>query len=117
MRFDYRDRGVSSSVLVLGIIRGAGQSQRMSDDAGLRVPSLSVPAGVVGTAVVRAIRRDLAETVVMPGPGRLVKAVMDLFPGFGPWMNGRSGATATLRRVMAHRAAAPDPHPGAEARG
>ena len=106
MRFDYRDRGVSSSVLVLGVIRGAGQSQRMSDEAGLRVPAFSVPAGVVGHAVVRAIRRDLAETVVMPGPGRLVKAVMDLFPSFGPWMNRRSGATATLRRVIDGRSAA-----------
>lgn len=103
MRFDYRDRGVSSSALVLGVIRGAGQSQRMSDEAGLPVPSLSVPAEVVGRAVVRAVRRDVAEIVVMPGPGRLVKAVMDLFPSFGPWMNRRSGATATLRRVMDHR--------------
>jgi len=103
MRFDYRDRGVSSSALVLGMIRGAGQSQRMSDEAGLPVPPLSVPVEVVGRAVVRAIRRDVAEVVVMPGPGRLVKAVMDLFPSFGPWMNRRSGATATLRNVMDHR--------------
>jgi short-subunit dehydrogenase len=110
MRFDYRDRGVSSSALVLGVIRGAGQSQRMSDEAGLPVPPLSVPAEAVGRAVVRAIRRDQAEVVVMPGPGRLMKAVMDLFPSFGPWLNRRSGATATLREVMGRRerSAVPD---------
>jgi short-subunit dehydrogenase len=103
LRGDYRDRGVSASALVLGVVRGAGQSQRMSDEVGLRVPSLSVPAEVVGRAVVRAVRRDQAEVVVMPGPGRLVKAVMDLFPGFGPWMNHVAGATAALDKVMEQR--------------
>src|SRR5437660_759541 len=87
LRGDYRDRGVSASALVLGVIRGAGQSRRMADEAGLGVPTFSVPADAVAGAVVSAIRRDLAEVVVMPGPGRLMKAVMDLFPGFGPWMN------------------------------
>jgi short-subunit dehydrogenase len=106
LRFDYGDRGVSSSAIVLGVIRGAGQSQRMSDEAGVPVPPISVPAEAVGRAVVRAIRRDRAEVVVMPGPGRLLKAVMDLFPSFGPWLNRSSGATATLRRVMDHRESA-----------
>jgi short-subunit dehydrogenase len=103
LRTDYRERGVSASTLVLGIVRGAGQSQRMSDDAGVPVPRLSVPAEDVGRLVVQALRRDLAEVVVMPGPGRLVKAAMDLFPSLGPWMNRRSGATTTLRRVIEHR--------------
>src|SRR2546421_4130211 len=35
LRGDYRDRGVSASVLVLGVIRGAGQSQRMAEEADL----------------------------------------------------------------------------------
>lgn len=103
LRSDYRDRGVSSSALVLGVIRGAGQSQRMSDEAGIPVPPLSLPAEAVGRAVVRAIRRDLGEVVVMPGPGRLIKSVMDLAPALGPWMNRASGATTTLRRVMERR--------------
>ena len=50
-----------------------------------------------------AIQRDAAEIVVMPGPGRLLKAVMDLFPGFGPWMNRSSGAASTLRKVIERR--------------
>ena len=103
LRGDYRDRGVSASALVLGVIRGAGQSQRMAEEAGLGVPMFSVPADAVARAVVRAIRRDLAEVVVMPGPGRLMKAVMDLFPGFGSWMNRTSGAATTMRKVMEHR--------------
>ena len=103
LQADYRDRGVSASVLVLGVIRDAGQSQRMSDEAGLRVPPIAVPAEVVGRKVVLAIRRDAAEIVVMPGPGRLLKAVMDLFPGFGPWINRSSGAANSLRKVIEHR--------------
>jgi short-subunit dehydrogenase len=86
LRADYRDRGVSASVLVLGVIRDAGQSQRMSDEVGLSVPRIAVSAEVVARKVVLAIGRDAAEIVVMPGPGRLLKAVMDLFPGFGPWI-------------------------------
>lgn len=93
LRGDYRDRGVSASALVLGVIGGAGQSQRMADEAALGVPMFSVPADAVARTVVRAIRRDLAEVVVMPGPGRLMKAVMDLFPGFGSWMNRTSGGS------------------------
>lgn len=103
LRADYRDRGVSASVLVLGVIRDAGQSQRMSDEAGLRVPPIAVSAEVVGRKVVLAIGRDAAEIVVMPGPGRLLKAVMDLFPAFGPWMNRSSGAISTLRTVIERR--------------
>ena len=38
----------------------------------------------VARAVVRAIEKDKAELVVMPGPGRLLKALMDFFPGLGP---------------------------------
>ena len=41
--------------------------------------------------------------VVMPGPGRLLKALMDLFPGMGPAMNRMVGADATMRRVIEYR--------------
>ena len=50
--------------------------------------------------VLTAIRKDRTEIVVMPGPGRLLKAVMDLFPGFGPAMNQMAGANETIRKVI-----------------
>jgi short-subunit dehydrogenase len=104
LRNDYRGRGVTASVIVLGAIRDAGQGQRTSDELGLNMSrSYTAPASAVGKAVVTAIRKDRAEIVVMPGPGRLMKAVMDLLPGFGPSMNRMAGADATMRRVIEFR--------------
>jgi len=101
LRNDYRSRGVSASVIVLGAIRDSGQGQRTSDELGFKMPRFSTaPAVAVGEAVVRAIREDRVEIVLMPGPGRLMKAVMDLFPGFGPKMNQMAGADVTMRRVI-----------------
>src|SRR5947209_3734339 len=101
LRNDYRDRGVSASVIVLGAIRGAGQGQRTADELGQKMPALGTsPASSVGKAVLTAIRRDRAEIVVMPGPGRVLKALMDLFPALGPAMNQAAGANATMRRVI-----------------
>lgn len=101
LRNDYRSRGVSASVIVLGAIRDSGQGQRTSDELGFKMPRFSTaPAEAVGEAVVKAIREDRVEMVVMPGPGRLMKALMDLFPGFGPRMNQLAGANATMRRVI-----------------
>ena len=104
LRTDYRGRGVSASVVVLGAIRHAGQGQRTADELGLKLPAMGTsPAGAVAAAVLSAIQRDRAEIVVMPGPGRLVKALMDLFPGMGPAMNQAIGANATMRTVIERR--------------
>lgn len=104
MRSDYRDRGVSASVVVLGAIRGAGQGQRMADEIGVKLPSsYTTPVERVAQAVVRAIRHDRPEIVVMPGPGRLMKALLDLFPSMGAAMNRVSGTKATMHKVMEAR--------------
>ena len=111
LRTDYRDRGVSASSVILGAIRGAGQGQRMADQIGMKLPAAATaPAEKVARAVVRAIRDDVPELVVMPGPGRLIKALMDLFPSLGPAVNRMSGTDATLRRVMDARLVSSDAH-------
>jgi short-subunit dehydrogenase len=105
LRADYGHRGVSASAVILGAIRGAGQGQRTADLLGMKLPSYAtVPADAVARAVVRAVKSDTAEVVLLPGPGRVLKAIMDLFPGFGPAMNKASGSTATMRRVIEYRA-------------
>ena len=108
LRNDYRSRGVSASVVVLGAIRDAGQGQRTADQLGMKMPAMGTsPAKAVGKAVVAAIEKDRAEIVVMPGPGRLIKALMDLLPSMGPAMNQATGANATMRSVIEFRRRSP----------
>ena len=44
----------------------------------------------VAKGVVKSIKHDKAEIVIMPGPGRLLRALMDLFPGMGSMMGQMS---------------------------
>ncbi len=104
LRSDYQARGVSASAVILGAIRDAGQGDRTAKEVGLDVPKMgTAPARAVAKAVLHAIQKDRAEIVVMPGPGRLLKAVMDLFPGLGPAMNRAAGADRTMRTVIEFR--------------
>jgi len=54
----------------------------------------------VARAVVKAVKKDRAELVIMPGPGRLLRAVMDYFPGLGPAMNRAAGTKATMQKII-----------------
>jgi short-subunit dehydrogenase len=111
LRSDYRPRGVSASVLILGAIRGAGQGQRMLDESGMKASGFMVPAESVARAVVKAVQKDRAELVIMSGPGRLMRAIMDYFPGLGPAVNRATGANATMQEILQLRQ--PTAHAGA----
>lgn len=100
LRSDYRTRGVSASVLILGAIRGAGHGQRMLDESGMKASGFMAPAESVAHAVVKAVTKDRAELVIMPGPGRLLRAVMDYFPALGPTLNRAAGATTTMQKII-----------------
>ena len=99
-RSDYHPRGVSASVLILGAIKGAGQGQRMLDQADMKAAAYMAQAESVARAVVKAVKKDKTELVVMPGPARLMRAVMDYFPGLGPAMNRAAGAQATMQKII-----------------
>ncbi len=99
-RSDYHGRGVSASVLILGAIRGTGQGQRMLDESGMKASGFMAPAESVARAVVKAVTKDRVELVVMPGPGRLLRAVMDYFPALGPLLNRAAGATTTMQKII-----------------
>jgi short-subunit dehydrogenase len=105
LRGDYRRNGVSASTLILGPVRDAGVGARTAEEVGIKLPPkpmMASPDGVAKAAV-RAIEKDKAEIVVMPGPARTLRAVMDRFPGMGPTMNRVAGAEATMLRVAEHR--------------
>ena len=103
LRSDYRPHGVSASVLILGAIRDAGQGQRMLDESGMKASRFMAPAEAVARAVVTAVKKDRAELVIMPGPGRLLRAVMDYFPGLGPAVNRAAGADTTMQKIIERR--------------
>ena len=90
LRADYRKAGVSSSVLILGSIGGAGIGARTIEEVNLHMSFMDKaflsPAEAVAKAVLKSLRRDKTEIVVMPGPGRLLRALMDFFPGMGSMM-------------------------------
>lgn len=107
LRNDYRTAGVSASAVIVGAVRDAGLGQRTLDEFDLKAnTAFMVTPEKVAKAVVRAIEKDKAEIVVMPGPGRLLKALMDLFPGLGPAMGRITGAERTMATVADHREAA-----------
>jgi hypothetical protein len=58
----------------------------------------------VANAVVQAITHDRPVVVVMPGPGGVMKSLMDAFPDLGPKMNEMGGATAMVKQLAALRA-------------
>ena len=107
LRADYRQAGVSSSVLILGPIKDAGTGARTMQELNQRMSamgkaSMSSPEAVA-QAVLKSLRRDKAEIVVMPGPGRFMRALMTLFPGMGPAMNQATGSTRTMKQVADFR--------------
>ena len=59
------------------------------------------PPEAVAQAVLKSIRRNKAEIVIMPGPGRLMRALMDFFPGMGSLM-GQMGAPV-MKQVVDFR--------------
>ena len=118
LRNDYRGSGVSASTVVLGAVRDVGLGQRTIDETGLPASTaFMVRPEKVARAVVRAIEKDEAEIVVMKGPDRLIRALLDLFPALGGVLNRVSGAEEYMGRVANFResaaAATPSRSPGA----
>jgi hypothetical protein len=59
----------------------------------------------VAAATLRAIDKPKAEIVVNRGPGWLLKALMDYFPGLGPAINRLSRADKLMASVADYREA------------
>ena len=92
--------------MVLGAVKEAGLGQRTLDETGIKASTaFMVSPQKVAKAVIRAIEKDKAEIVVVPGPGRFMKALMDLFPGVGSTMNRVSGAEKLMGTVADFREA------------
>jgi hypothetical protein len=58
--------------------------------------------------VVKAVKKHRAELVVMPGPGRLIRGLMDYFSGLGSAVNQGTGANTTIQKIIQLREAKAD---------
>jgi short-subunit dehydrogenase len=104
LRNDYRRSGVTATAVVLGAVRDTGLGQRTIEETGMQArTAYMVKPERVGRAVVRAVDKGKAEIVVMKGPGRLLKAMLDFSPGFGSRMNRWSGAERYMGLVAEFR--------------
>jgi short-subunit dehydrogenase len=104
---DYRHTGVSATSVILGPVKDAGLSARTLAETGLTASTaFSVSPQKVAAAIVRAIDRPRPEMVITVGPGRMLKALMDLLPGMGPALNHLSGADKLMASVADYREAA-----------
>src|SRR5215471_16929455 len=104
---DYRRTGVSATSLILGPVKDTGVSARTLAETGLTASTaFSVSPEKVAAATVRAIDKPRPELVISVGPGRVLKALMDYFPGLGPRLNRLSGADSLMTAVADHREAA-----------
>jgi len=114
---DYRRTGVSATSLILGPVKDAGVSARTLAETGLTASTtFSVSPQKVAAATVRAIDKPKPERVVGVGPARVLKALMDYFPGLGPGLNRLSGADKLMTAVADYREAArTSPAPGSNA--
>src|SRR5258707_895548 len=107
LRRDYRRAGVSATSLIVGAVKDAGFSARTLAETGLTAnTSFAAKPDKVAAATLRAIDTGTAEIVVNPGPGRLLKALLDYFPGMGPVINRVSGADKLTVTVAEYREAA-----------
>src|SRR5580692_1343355 len=103
---DYRGTGVAATSLILGPVKGAGVTVRTLAETGVTASTaFSVAPEKVTDAVLRSIRKPKAEMVVSVGPGRILKALMDYFPGLGPAVNRLSGADKLMSSVADYREA------------
>ncbi|HSG82536.1 MAG TPA: SDR family NAD(P)-dependent oxidoreductase [Gemmatimonadota bacterium] len=87
LRAEFRQRGVSASVICPGYVRQAGIYAEASRFTGVSAPWLvgTTSPEAVARAVVKAIRRDLPLVNVSPSPVRPLAALARISPGFTEW--------------------------------
>jgi short-subunit dehydrogenase len=92
LRASYDGTGVSASAICPGFITDAGMFADRSARDGVAPPKIlgSSKPEDVARAVVRAIRKDLPEVIVNPGPTRLMAAMAQLFPRLPGWFIRRT---------------------------
>jgi short-subunit dehydrogenase len=101
LRAELRGTGVSCSVVVPGFISEAGMFADKIREHRVSAPTLagtSTPQAV-SRAVIRALKSDVLETIVAPGPMRLSQAFNQMFPEAFAWFLTRIGAMEPFKKI------------------
>lgn len=103
LRASYRGTGVSASAILPGFVSEVGITVEWTERTGVALPRMAgaSPPDRVAAAVVRAIRQDLPDVYVNPGPTRLVMALREVFPGLAERLVPRLGLDVAKRAVQA----------------
>lgn len=88
LRLEYRGSGVSVSVILPGVVRGAGMADDFARRTGIGFPWFMGGCSPrrVARAVVRAIEADRSEIMVNMPPLRGTVALFRLWPGLWQWL-------------------------------
>jgi short-subunit dehydrogenase len=103
LRAELRGTGVSASVVVPGFISETGMFAEKTREHGVEVPALagSLAPEAVARAVIRALEKDVLETIVARGPMRLSQAFNQVFPEAFAWFITRIGAMEPFKKIAA----------------
>lgn len=104
LRAEFKGTGVSASVICPGFTHDGGIFERMKKATGRGTPLQmgSTSADKVAKAVVKAIRKNRAETLVNWPPMRPAFAFAELWPTFGEWII-RECSVRFLKRIATRR--------------
>jgi short-subunit dehydrogenase len=104
LRAEYQHTGVSASVICPGFVT-AGIYQRIVDETGLCAPRLlgTSSAHLVAQAVVKAVKEDIPEIIINPGPTRLLTTLAELSPSLAERIMKRIGAVDWFMNVASFR--------------
>jgi len=100
LRAEYRGTGVSASVICPGFVE-AGIYQRVVEDTGLTAPWIlgTSPPDAVAKAVLQAIKKDIPEIIVNPGPTRFLTTIAEFSPSFAEWFGRQFGISKWFKKV------------------
>lgn len=104
LRAEYTESGVGFSVICPGFVE-TGIYKRVVEETGLRVSRLvgTSSADEVAHAVVHAIKMNLPEIIINPGPTRLLTTIAELSPALGERLMRLLGVTDWFKNVAAIR--------------
>lgn len=105
LRSEYRNRGISASVICPGFADDGGIYDRMKAESGRHSPALvgSTTADRVAGAVIKAVEKDRPEIIVNSPPLRPIAVLMQMFPSLGASLV-RAASVRFLKRVAdSHR--------------